>query len=98
MIEAPSTDVIRHWVAWGYSPDCPDEFIDHDALRIEQFEAWFAEAKAEAVAGTLAKVRAEERRRAIEIIERKTYHYGKTHSANTKCTICDIYLEIESEA
>jgi hypothetical protein len=31
----PSTDVVRHWVAWG-----PDEDLSQE--RLEQFEAWLA--------------------------------------------------------
>jgi hypothetical protein len=35
----PSTDVIRHWVAWGL-PDGVDVELDHDAERVRLFEAW----------------------------------------------------------
>lgn len=46
IIEIPSTDVIRHWIAWTYTADTPDEYIDHDAERIKLFEAWLQELKA----------------------------------------------------
>jgi hypothetical protein len=42
MTEIPSTNVIRHWCAWGTTADCPDEHSDHSIERVEQFEAWFA--------------------------------------------------------
>jgi hypothetical protein len=41
MNEIPSTQVIRHWVAWGVTADCPDEHSDHSIERVQQFEAWF---------------------------------------------------------
>lgn len=60
-LEVPSDDVIRHWLAWGPSVECPDELIDHDADRIEQFEAWFAEVK--------EAERSAERERIITLLE-----------------------------
>ena len=33
--DIPSTEVIRHWVAWG-----PED--DHSQERVDQFDAWFA--------------------------------------------------------
>jgi hypothetical protein len=41
MSDTPSTQVIRHWVAWGVTADCPDEHSDHSVERVQQFEAWF---------------------------------------------------------
>lgn len=40
VMDIPSVDVIRHWIAWGQTCDCEQ---DHDAERIEMFEAWLAE-------------------------------------------------------
>lgn len=40
MSEIPSTRVIRHWVAWGTTEDCPDEHSEHSAERVDQFERW----------------------------------------------------------
>lgn len=48
MTSGLSADVVRHWVAWGPAAGCPDELIEHDAERIELFEAWLAEVKAQA--------------------------------------------------
>ena len=36
----PSTQVIRHWVAWGTTADCPDEHSEHSLERVVQFEDW----------------------------------------------------------
>lgn len=47
-MDNPTTDVVRHWVAWGPSENCPDELIEHSNLRVLQFEAWLAEVKADA--------------------------------------------------
>ena len=47
-MEVPDIQVIRHWIAWGPSSDCPDSFIEHDAERIELFETWVADVKAQA--------------------------------------------------
>lgn len=40
--------VVKHWVAWGPTADCPDELIEHDAKRAEQFDLWIADVKAQA--------------------------------------------------
>jgi hypothetical protein len=48
VMDIPSEDVIRHWVAWGYTEGCPDEYVEHDPVRVRQFEAWLAEVKADA--------------------------------------------------
>lgn len=40
MSEIPSTQVIRHWVAWGVNEHCPDEHSEHSAERVDQFERW----------------------------------------------------------
>jgi hypothetical protein len=45
--DIPSTDVIRHWVAWGL-PDGVDVELDHDFERVRLFEAWLRGVKAEA--------------------------------------------------
>lgn len=42
-MDIPSTSVIKHWVAWGVTANCPDEFMEHDPERVKQFEAWLAE-------------------------------------------------------
>jgi len=47
-MEVPDIQVIRHWVAWGPTANCPDSFIEHDAERIELFETWLADVKAQA--------------------------------------------------
>lgn len=60
----PSIDVVKHWVAWGPSADCPDELIDHDSERVEQFEAW------------LELERATERDRIIAILETEATIYA----------------------
>lgn len=45
----------------------------------------------------LADIRKQERERAINIIDKATLHYGKTHSASTVCRICEMLLAIEGE-
>jgi hypothetical protein len=45
--DIPSTDVIRHWVAWGL-PEGVDVELDHDSERVRLFEAWLAEEKLQA--------------------------------------------------
>ena len=40
MSETPSTQVIRHWVAWGTTGDCPDEHSEHSSERVDLFEQW----------------------------------------------------------
>ena len=40
MTEIPSTQVIRHWVAWGVNEHCPDEHSEHSTERVEQFNQW----------------------------------------------------------
>jgi hypothetical protein len=47
-MDIPTTNVIRHWSAWGVSEDCPDKYIDYDPVRVRQFEAWLQQVKAEA--------------------------------------------------
>lgn len=39
-MDIPSTSVIKHWVAWGVTADCPDDYMEHDHERVKQFEAW----------------------------------------------------------
>lgn len=51
----------------------------------KSFDAW------------LDSVKAEERERAIQIFDKATFHYGKTHSARTECKTCDIFLTIQGE-
>lgn len=83
MSEVPSTDVIRHWIAWTYDADCPEEFIEHDAKRVIQFNAWF-----DAIMRT-------ERKRVIDLLDKETRHYGATHSGTKGCRWCEIFLKIE---
>jgi len=45
-MEIPNTQVIRHWIAWGPSEDCPDELIEHDADRVEMFQSWLTQMRA----------------------------------------------------
>lgn len=45
----------------------------------------------------LEQVQHTERLRAIEIMDKATFHYGKTHSGHTVCKTCDIFLAIEGE-
>ena len=40
MSDIPSTDVIRHWIAWTYTADTPEEYIDHDNTRLQLFNEW----------------------------------------------------------
>ena len=35
-----------------------------------------------------------ERERIIDIIDKGTGHYAKTHSGRTECKMCDLFLEI----
>lgn len=72
-MNTPSIHVIRHWIAWGPSDDCPDELIEHDSNRLDQFEAWLAEVKAQAVAEWLA-----ERMAAFEKADLEAYRQGET--------------------
>ena len=57
MSEIPSTQVIRHWVAWGTTGDCPDEHSEHSAERVKLFEQW------------LETQREAERERIIKLLE-----------------------------
>jgi hypothetical protein len=45
--EIPGVDVIRHWVSWGPSENCPDEFIDFDKKRETLFDLWLSFLKKE---------------------------------------------------
>lgn len=36
-----------------------------------------------------------ERKRIIDIIEARSYHYAKTHYEGINCMICNIYADIE---
>lgn len=47
-MDIPSTSVIKHWVAWGVTADCPDDYMEHSVERLHQFEAWLAGVKADA--------------------------------------------------
>lgn len=47
-MDIPNTQVIRHWIAWGPSEDCPDDLIEHDPERVEMFQAWLTQVKADA--------------------------------------------------
>jgi hypothetical protein len=51
----------------------------------EAFDRWFE------------RVQLTERLRAIEIMDKATFHYGKTHSGQTVCKTCDIFLAIQGE-
>lgn len=46
MSDIPSTEVIRHWCAWGYTGD-DEAGMEHSPERVAQFEAWLAEVKAD---------------------------------------------------
>jgi hypothetical protein len=37
---------------------------------------------------------ATEHERIWNIIDKETFHYGKTHSGRTECTLCRVYLAI----
>ena len=54
-------------------------------LTDEEFDRW------------LADIRKQERERAINIIDKATLHYGKTHSASIVCRICEMLFAIEGE-
>ena len=41
-MDIPSTEVIQHWVAWGYTGD-DDAGMEHSPERVAQFNAWLAE-------------------------------------------------------
>jgi hypothetical protein len=84
MKETPSTSVVEHWVAWTYTEDAPEEYIEHDTERLNLFRGWYIE-----------QVRAE-RNRIIDILDVQTKHYAKTHCAGRTCNICEIYRMIES--
>jgi hypothetical protein len=39
-MDIPTTEVIRHWSAWGPTQDCPDEHREHSVERAKQFDSW----------------------------------------------------------
>ena len=45
----------------------------------------------------LAEVKAQERMRIKEIINKETFHYGKTHYEGINCVVCRIYTRIDND-
>lgn len=45
-----------------------------------------------AYAGMIKKAKAEERERVIEILDRESYHYAKTHYEGINCMVCRVVL------
>ncbi len=50
-----------------------------------------------AYAPMIKRAKAEERERIKEIINKETFHYGKTHYEGINCVVCRIYRRIDGE-
>lgn len=70
-----------------YTPTTEDVKYSYAQQKQDEagFDRWFA------------GIRKQERERAINIIDKATLHYGKTHSTSTVCRICEMLLAIEGE-
>lgn len=69
--QIPSDDVIRHWIAWTYSSETPEEFIEHDAERVKLFERWLYEER-NRVWNMMAKIeRDSEQKRITELLDKE---------------------------
>ena len=58
---------------------------DNYTPRGKQFDRW------------LTEVKAEERMRIKDIINKETFHYGKTHYEGINCVVCRIYGRIDDD-
>lgn len=111
-MDIPSTSVIKHWVAWGVTTDCPDDYMEHDPERVKQFEAWLAEEKVKSFksgefdGGKRAKNDGilQERERIIKLLEALTTHdlcmLGEHHEDwvnNNTRGIIEVLTEWDSE-
>lgn len=47
--------------------------------------------------GIINDARREDRERIKEIINKETFHYGKTHYEGINCVVCRIYRRIDGE-
>ena len=50
-----------------------------------------------AYAGIIADAKREEADRIMQIIDKETFHYGKTHYEGINCAVCRIALAIKGE-
>lgn len=74
-MDIPSVDVIRHWVAWGPACDCEQ---DDSVERVEQFNRWLTEVKAQAWADGAVAVHMYFDYKPNSTIPRNPYAKGKT--------------------